>query len=155
MLEMQLSTGAVLSELHVEGFASDSPPSADANPRYYKDPNLESASVLAGTLAHASRVYSAAGMPDYSTTLKNAASNAWSWLLSQSDSAPDDVREIKAWAAAEVFRADPTVGSARAYVDGFYPSNWSGRFFNVTRYDTLAALVYVEAAGATAQTTAN
>ena len=63
--------------------------------------------------------------------------------------------EIKVWAAAEIFRLDPSVTSARTYVDDFYPSGWAGRFFNVMRYDTHAALTYVSTAGATAAVVAN
>src|SRR5688572_13918581 len=42
LLKMQLPGGAVLSRTHVPGFASDSPPSADTNLRFYHDPDDES-----------------------------------------------------------------------------------------------------------------
>ena len=42
LLKMQLSDGSVLYQTHVDGFASDSPPSVDQNIRYYQNPNLES-----------------------------------------------------------------------------------------------------------------
>ena len=116
---------------------------------------MESGAVLAGTLAYASRVFSAAGQADYAQTLKTAAIRAWQWLLTQSDDEAVDVREVKVWAAAEIWRLDPTVTSARAYVDGFYPSNWSGRFFNVFRYDTHAALSYLQTPGATPEVVGN
>ena len=143
LLKMQLADGSVLRRAHVPGFASDSPPSADANLRFYYDPDLESGGVFAGTCAYAARVYAAAGMNGYATTLKAAALRAWTWLQGQGG---DD---IKAWAAAEVFRLDPTVTSARDYVNAYHPNNWTGVFFNVMAYDTQAALTYVQTPAAT------
>jgi len=150
MLKMQVTGGAVLYQMHVDGFASNAPPGADINIRYYQNPNMESGAVFTGTLAYASRVFADAGMTSYSATLKAAALNAWSWLLTQSDSAADNIREIKVWAAAEIYRTEPTTTSAKSYVDGFYPGSWSGRFFNVARYDTHAAVTYIQTPGATA-----
>lgn len=149
LLKMQLPNGAVLSRLQASGFNSNSPPSADTGPRYYQNPTMESGAVLAGTLAYGSRVFAAAGQTAYAQTLKTAAIRAWQWLSTQSDSGAADVREVKVWAAAEIWRLDPTIAAARAYVDGFYPSHWSGRFFNVTRYDTHAAITYLQTPGAT------
>ena len=149
LLKMQRPDGSVLSQLHVDGWASDSPPSADANVRYYHDPNLESGAVLAGTCALASRVFAAWGLTVYADTLKAAALSSWSWLQTQGDS------DVKVWAAAEIFRLDPTRTAARAYVDAYHPSSWSGRFFNVLQYDTQAALTYVQTAAATPAVKAN
>lgn len=143
MLKMQLSDGSVLHQLHTDGWGWNSPPSADTNSRYYQDPNLESGSVFAGTLAHASRVFAEQGMTAYANTLKSAAVDAWTWLLSRGDS------HEKAWAAAEVFATDSTVTTARDYVDNYYSGNWSGKFFNPLAYDTHAALTYIQAPGAT------
>jgi hypothetical protein len=154
MAKMQLASGAVLHQMHVDGFASNSPPSADTNRRYYQNPTMESAAVLAGSFAHAARVFESVGMASYAAALEAKALAAWSWLLTQSDSAPDDVREAKAWAAAELFKTAGTA-SAKTYVDGFYPSSWAGRFFNVARYDTFAALTYVTTPGANATVVAN
>ena len=150
LLKMQLPGGAVLHQMHVPGFASDSPPSVDGNIRYYQDPNVESGSVFAGTLSFASRVFAAEGMSAYANTLQAAAVNAWGWLLTQSEP-----REEKAWAAAELFRTDPTLSSARNYVDGFRPSGWAGVFFNPARYDTHAAITYIQSPGATPAVVAN
>jgi hypothetical protein len=111
---------------------------------------VESGSVFAGTLAHASRVFAAEGMTAYADTLKAAAIDAWGWLQGQAE-----MREEKAWAAAELFATEPGLVSARDYVDGFYPSQWSGRFFNPARYDTHAAITYVQAPGATAGVVGN
>ncbi|MGB3564186.1 MAG: glycoside hydrolase family 9 protein, partial [Thermoanaerobaculia bacterium] len=149
LLQMQLPGGEVLSQMHVTGFAADSPPSVDGNLRYYQDPNLESGAVFAGTCALAARVFAAEGLTTYAATLRTAALSTWAWLETQGDS------EIKVWAAAEIFRLDPSVTSARSYVDSFYSAAWSGIFFNVMRYDTHAALTYVSTPGATAAVVAN
>jgi len=154
MAKMQLASGAVLSQTHVDGFASDSPPSVDTNRRYYQNPNMESAAVLVGSFAHAARVFEAAGMASYAATLKTKALTSWNWLLTQSDTAADTMREAKVWAAAELYRTSGTA-SAKTYVDGFYASSWAGRFYNVARYDTYAALTYVTTPGANATVVAN
>lgn len=150
MLAMQLPDGSVLSQMHVNGYASTAPPSADTNVRYYQDPNIESGAVAAGTFALASRFYDAAGMTAYATTLRTAALAAWAWLAAQ----PQDSHH-KVWAAAEIFRMDPSQTAARAYVDTYYAGNWSGRFFNVVDYDTYAALTYADTPGATAAVASN
>ena len=149
LLKMQLPGGAVLSQLHVDGWASDSPPSADTNQRFYQDPNLESGAVLAGTCALAARVFGDHGMTAYANTLRTAALTTWTWLQAQGDS------DVKLWAAAEIFRLDPNQTAARAYVDSFYPDDWNGRFFNVLSYDTQAALTYVQTDAASASVKAN
>ena len=145
-LKMQLPDGSVLSEVHAEGEGNGaSPPSADATRRHYKDPTLESGAVFAGSCALASRVFTAAGQAAYAATLKQAALSTWAWLDGQGTS------DEKVWAAAEIFRMAPATVSARSYVDGYRPASWSGASFdlNVTRYDTHAAITYVQAAGAT------
>src|SRR6185295_19418434 len=125
MVKMQLSDGRVLSRTHVPTFLSDSPPSVDTNIRSYYNPDMEAAGVLAGTCALASRVYAQAGLAGYAQALKQAALRTWTWLLTQGND------PSKAWAAAEIFRLDPTVTSARDYVNGFHANNWSGVFLNV------------------------
>jgi hypothetical protein len=149
LLKMQLPDGSVLSQTHVDGWDSDSPPSADSNPRYYHDPNLESGAVFAGTCALSARVFAAEGMTTYAETLKNASLSSWAWLQTQGDS------DHKVWAAAEIFRLDPSQTAARDYVDSYHASSWSGRFFNVLQYDTQAALTYVQTAAATPTVKAN
>jgi hypothetical protein len=143
-LKMQLPDGSVLSQVHADGSASGaSPPSADTTRRYYQNPTLESGAVFAGSCALASRVFKAAGQAAYAATLKNAALLTWSWLRGQGDS------HEKVWAAAEIFRMDPKVDSARSYVDGYHAANWSGVIFNVTSYDAHASITYVQTVGAT------
>ena len=149
LLKMQLPDGSVLYQMHVDGFASDSPPSVDANPRLYQDPTLESGAIFAGTLALASRIFAAEGMTAYADTLKAAALDAWTWLQGQGD------MKQKVWAAAEVFRTDSSQTSARDYVDNYYSNNWSGVFFDPLHYDTHAGVTYVQTTGATAAVVSN
>ncbi len=144
LLKMQLPDGSVLSRLHASSSASgDSPPSRDATRRFYHDPTLESGSIFAGTCALASRAFALAGDGAYSLTLRRAALRAWDWLQHQGTS------NEKAWAAAELFRLDSTLASARAYLDGYHPGGWSAAPLDVMSYDTHAALAYLEAEGAT------
>jgi hypothetical protein len=149
LLKMQLPDGSVLSQIH--GLSTDngrSPPSADTTVRYYHEPTVDAAAVFAGSCAVASRVFAAGGQTAYAERLGSAARKAWTWLVTEGD-APE-----KAWAAAEVFRLDPTVATARSYVDRFHPRRWAGAKLNVTAYDTHAALTYVETPGATADVVA-
>jgi hypothetical protein len=144
-LRMKLPDGSVLSQVHADGSASgSSPPSADGALRYYHDPTLESGAVFAGSCALASRVFLAAGSGAYAGTLKAAALSTWGWLRGQGDGGE------KVWAAAEIFRMDATIGSARAYVDGYRARHWSDAVLDdVMSYDTHAAITYVQTAGAT------
>ncbi len=143
MLKMQLTNGSVLFQMHVDGFASNAPPSVDSNQRFYQNPTLESGAVFAGTMALSSRIFATAGMTAYATTLRTAALNAWTWVQTQGSS------EVKVWAAAEIFRLDPSVTSAKTFVDNFHASQWSGRFLDPPHYDAHAALTYVQTPGAT------
>ena len=153
LLKMQLSDGSVLHQMHVDGFGWNSPPSADtasSSVRFYQNANDQSGAVFAGSLALASRIFAAEGMTAYSDTLKTAALNAWSWLRPRSNTLKE-----KVWAAAEIFRLDPTQTSAKNYVDNYHPSNWPGVFFDPLHYDTHAATTYIQAPGATAAVVTN
>jgi endoglucanase len=143
-LKMQLPDGSVLSTVHADGSANGAaPPSADKARRYYHDPGLESGAVFAGSCARAARVFMATGDAGYGTRLRDAALLTWAWLERQGDS-PE-----KVWAAAEVFRMDPTVTSARRYVDAYRPDHWSGVTLSGTGYDSQAALTYLQTRDAT------
>ena len=114
-LRMQLPDGSVLSRVHAAGDASGAaPPSIDAAARYYEDPTLESTAVFAGSCARGARVFAAAGQTEYAGVLRRAALAAWSWVEGQGDG------DEKVWAAAEIFRLDSHVTSARRYVDGYH-----------------------------------
>jgi hypothetical protein len=151
LLKMQLADGSVLSRMHVDGFASDSPPSADANPRFYEDPDQESDAVFVAVTALGARVFAQAGHAGFASRLRTAALLTWPRVLAQ----PPANNEFKVWAAAELLRLDPTITAARTVVDTYHPGSWAGVFLNVMSYDTAAALAYVETAGATPAVVAN
>jgi endoglucanase len=144
LLKMQLPDGSVLSSVHTgHPESGGAPPSVDHRRRYYYDPTPESGAVFAGTCARASRAFAAAGMGTYSDRLRRAALRAWDWLR---------VREgtkLKHWAAAEVFRMDPSTASAQLYVDDRRSGGWLESLSDAMSYDTHATLAYVEAPGAT------
>jgi endoglucanase len=143
LLKMQLDDGSVLSRVQAAGSEDGrSPPSADAVRRVYYDPTEESAAVFAGSLATASRAFRVAGLQAYAATLGKAACAAWEWLRDRGRSAET------AWAAAELFRSDPTIASARQYVDNFLP-DWSDAELPAGAYETHAALAYLQAEGGT------
>ena len=149
LLRMQLPGGAVLSRTHVPNFESDSPPSADATPRFYHDPDDESDAVFVAVCALGSRVFRQAGHVGYAERLKAAALLTWPRVLAQPRN------DFKVWAAAEMFRMDSTTPGAQLVVDTHHPGDWAGIFFNVMSYDTLAALAYVEADLPTSAVVAN
>ena len=85
LLKMQQSDGSVLS---IVGNActgtggATSPPSADANVRYYGPANTSAAFSAAAVFALAAIQYKSLGIPamtTYATTLQTAAINAWNW----------------------------------------------------------------------------
>lgn len=49
---------------------------------------------------------------------------------------------MSAWAAAEVFRADPAAAGARQYVERFYPMGWADAALETDHWDTQAAFTY-------------
>ena len=151
LLKMQLPDGSVLSRMHVTGFASDAPPSVDPNPRYYEDPNAESDAVFTAAAALGSRVFLQAGHLGFASRLRDAALLTWPRVAAQ----PAAGNEFKVWAAAEVFRMDPTISAARTVVDTYHPNDWLGVFLNVMSFDTQAAMAYIEAPGATPAVVAN
>jgi hypothetical protein len=141
LLKMQLPDGSVLASVHTGSAESGAaPPSADHGQRYYYDPTPESGAVFAGTCARASVAFAAGGMDVRAEKLRQAALRAWDWLRDREGTT------LKAWAAAEVFRMDPSVESARREVEGAARSKLQS-LSNAMSYDTLAALAYVEAKG--------
>ena len=145
LLKMQLGDGSVLNEVHQASFDFRSPPSTDNETRYYHDPTLVSGAVLVGSTAIGARAFQAVDGA-YSARLKAAAEASWAWLVQQGDS------DLKVWAAAELFRLDPSNNSARAYVDGF--SDWSQQWFELDTTEWRAAIAYVQTPGASASTVA-
>jgi hypothetical protein len=145
LLKMQLPDGSVLSRVHSAGNDNGAaPPSADLTRRYYEAPGLESGAVLAGSGARAARIFRAAGLPGQAAPLERAARAAWGWLQGHGDGAE------KVWAAAEVFRMDPSTDSARRYVDAQLPARvQAAGGLGVTSHEAQAAFTYVQTARAT------
>ncbi len=141
LFKMQLPDGSVLNMIHDGDVACGSPPSADRAPYYYYGPTIDSTGAFTAIMAMASRAYSAQGQLGYAATLKTAALNAWSWLLAQGD---DD---YKVWAAAELFRLNDTLVSARDYVDNY--QNWATSPLLHFAFDTQAAITYLQTPQAT------
>lgn len=106
--------------------------------------------MLAGSFSYASRVYRAQGMISYANTLQSAAESAWAWLQPLNDSAePSVVRNLKLWAAAELFRNNASLTTARDYVDSFHSNQWANVWSlnHPLSFDTLAAFTYVPTTG--------
>lgn len=145
MLKMQLPDGSVLDRVKAApgDFGTASPPSADTTVRYYENPTLESGSVFTGSMALASRIFAAQGLAADAAAYKTAALNAWNWLLTQGNSSG------KVWAAAEIFRLDQTVTSARNYIDSY---GWNAFWYEIDDFEWWAALAYLQTPGATAST---
>jgi endoglucanase len=79
LLKMQNNDGSVLSIMGVAGFASASPPSADAAQRVYGPATTAATFTASALFALASIQYSSAGQTAYANTLRTAAVNAWDW----------------------------------------------------------------------------
>ena len=81
MLKMQNDNGSVLSKVAVTQFQAASPPSRDFAPRYYGAASTSATLSAAISFAHAAIVFKSA-LPDYATTLQDAAARAWNWAES-------------------------------------------------------------------------
>lgn len=137
LLKMQLPDGSVLSRVHAAGDANGkAPPSTDDAPRFYEDPTVDGGGVFTGSCALASRVFTRAGQGAYGARLKAAALAGWTWLVAQ----PAHPEE-KLWAAAEVFRLDPTVESARSYLER--GRDWSKAGLSAGHYAAHAAVTHL------------
>jgi hypothetical protein len=149
LLKMQLPDGSVLDRVRAADgvYTVWAPPSADTTTRYYKDPTNDSAATLAVSCAIGARIFEAQGQAAYAATLRAAANAAWAWLQPRAVSA--DEAPYKVFAAAEVFRTDPTQVSARTHVDG-YVANWATHFYNMDHFDIWAAHTYIRTPAATA-----
>ncbi|HKQ76158.1 MAG TPA: glycoside hydrolase family 9 protein [Blastocatellia bacterium] len=78
LLKMRNTDGSVLSKVAVTQFQAASPPSRDFAPRYYGAASTSATLSAAISFAHAAIVFKTA-LPDYATTLRDAAAQAWSW----------------------------------------------------------------------------
>ncbi|MES2201173.1 MAG: glycoside hydrolase family 9 protein, partial [candidate division FCPU426 bacterium] len=148
-LKMQMPDKHVLSVVHAENYTGGSPASTDLTRRYYfydgTAKTRRSQAIWVACVAHGARIF--AGIdPVYSATLKAAALATWTTWVSGAPST-----EEKLWAAAEVFRMDPTQTAAKTYVDGY--ATWSAYVW-ISYYSAMsrAVITYIQASGATAAT---
>ena len=168
LLRMQQANGSVLSVVGVPGFAGGSPPSADHNQRYYGPATTAASFSAASSFALAARQFqSIPSMATYTTTLQNAAVNAWNWgvsnpnavfynsgLLAAGENQPDayEISMRKLAAACCLFAQTGDV-AFRNYVDNQYGSahliQWSFAYpFEPHTQDIL--LLYCKLPNATA-----
>ena len=145
-LKMQRDDGRVLDMVSaaVGDYQVGSPPSTDTTTRYYFDPKPGSAAHFVAGTAQGARVFQSIDA-EYANTLKQAAIDSWNYLLTQGDS------ESKVWAAAEVFRMDNTIDSAKNYIDSQYAS------YDISVHSTylFALWAYTNTPGATSGVVVN
>lgn len=127
-LKMQMNDRHVLSVVHQTNYTGGAPPSADATTRYYYIPNGTAEAIFVASLAHAARVLGAFPLyAVYAEALKTAALGTWNaWVRNASSS------DYKFWAAAELFRLDPTQTDAQSFVDRY--KNWPSLSMNVNQF---------------------
>ena len=151
-LKMQMTDKHVLSVVHATGGGGASPPSTDAQTRYYYPPNGDGEAQFVAMLSNSARVMSTVpGLASYATTLRSAAEATWNAYETTWTS--DD---LKFWAAAEIFRMEEALGgpasiitSAQTFVDGY--QTWNGFWLNEDKIQqNWGILAYIESTNATA-----
>jgi len=151
LLKMQRPDGKVLSRVwdNYEGAPDTSPPSKAVHNHFYYSPSLESASIFTGSVAMFARICQSLGDPyGNAATLEQAALKTWNdYLLGQSEAANAWGGGWKLWAAAELWRMDQTITSARSYVENRY-ADWSTAFMEGYSPNTHAAYAYIQTPGA-------
>lgn len=146
LLKMQRPGGEVLSRVWDEyGGAPDTcPPSRAVHNHHYYGADVDSTSIFTASVARFARICATRGDPyGNAAVLKQAAILSWNNLLSQGDST------MKCWAAAELWRLDQSITSAKSYVEAFYP-NWATAFHEGYSAATHAAYAYIRTPGANA-----
>jgi hypothetical protein len=145
LLKMQMPGGEVLSRVWDDyaGAADTCPPSNAVHPHHYYGPNLDSGAIFTGSVAMFARLCAALGDPYGNVAaLKQAAIRCWNnYLVTQGDST------MKCWAAAELWRLDPSITSAKSYVEGYFP-DWATAYQEGYSAATHAAYAYIQTPGA-------
>jgi VCBS repeat-containing protein len=146
LLKMQMPGGEVLSRVwDAYGGAPDSCPPSDAvHDHHYYGPTLESGSIFTGAVAMFARICEDEGDPYGNvSSLKQAARDCWNnYVVSAGDS------DQKCWAAAELWRMDQSITSAKNYVEGFHADSWSGVWLSGYAADCFATYAYIQTPGA-------
>ena len=78
LLKMQKSDGSMISIVDED---ETSPPSAASGQSLYGAVNSSSTWNSAGTFAYGAKIFESLGMSSYATILEQAATNAWSWVV--------------------------------------------------------------------------
>jgi len=154
LLKMRMPDGVVLGKVFDEaaGAAGSNsvPPSNAVHNHHYYAPLPESRAIFAGSVAMFARVCAEHGDPyGNAAALRAIAVNAWQTGVIND---PETSQGYKVWAAAEVFRADPTVTSARNYIDTYHDlffTVWSDLWAVGQFAYTHAAYAYVQTPAAT------
>ena len=153
LLKMQMSDGKVLSRVWDEyaGAPDPSPPSKAVHNHHYYSPNLESAAIFAGSVAMFARICASLGDPYGNVAaLRQAALLTWNnYLLGQSEAQNAWGGGWKVWAAAELWRMDQSITSAKTYVENRY-ADWSTAFMEGYSPNSHAAYAYIQTPGANA-----
>ncbi len=138
-VRMQRPDGHFLTSAKGNNPTITSPPSASNEGRVYFDCTSPSGNGWSGggvtigeatgnavlALAHAAIVFQAIGQATIASGYAAAATAGWNWLNAYPAAAGSET-ELKAAAAAAVFRMDPTVATAQAYADAFPWDTWDG-----------------------------
>jgi endoglucanase len=153
LLKMQMSDGKVLSRVWDEyaGAPDPSPPSKAVHNHHYYSPNVESSAIFAGSVAMFARICASLGDPYGNVAaLRQAALLTWNnYLLGQSEAQNAWGGGWKVWAAAELWRMDQSITSARTYVENRY-ADWSTAFMEGYSPNSHAAYAYIQTPGANA-----
>ena len=153
-LRMQMPDGHVLAGVHTDNLGGQtSPPSTDPVHRDYLPPAYESEAVFCAMTAHAARVFAGVpGLAAYAATLKAAALLTFnSWVKISPDTDPYDLsythyKDMKFWAASEVYRLDSSQAAALTIVDNY--ASWAG-FSLGAIYVIWGVTNYIQSPGAT------
>jgi endoglucanase len=150
LLKMQMPGGEVLSRVWDDyaGAGDSCPPSNAVHPHYYYGPNVEAAGIFTGSVAKFARICEAEGDPYGNVAaLKAAALHCWNDYLVGLGDGSDPWWSMKLWAAAELWRMDQSVTSARDFVEGQF-ANWADAFMEGYNTAFHAAVTYIQTPGA-------
>jgi hypothetical protein len=151
LLKMQMPDGKVLSRVwdDYEGAADPSPPSKAIHNHHYYSPDLASGAIFTGSVAMFARICAALGDPYGNVAaLRQSALHTWNnYLLGQSEATNAWGGGWKVWAAAELWRMDQSITSAKTYVENRY-ANWSTAFMEGYSPNSHAAYAYIQTPGA-------
>jgi endoglucanase len=141
-VRMQRPDGHFMTSTKGNNPTVTSPPSASDEGRVYFDCTSPSGNGWSGggvtigvatgnavlALAHAAIVFRAIGQTSIGDGFAVAATSGWTWLNSYTASGGE--KDLKAAAAAAVFRMDPTQTTAQAFADAFPWDTWDGMIPN-------------------------